>query len=48
MYGIGGAVVAVADRGSITITTAIAVNFALSFGIAVLGMVVSRGVRAAE
>jgi hypothetical protein len=48
MYGIGGAVVAVADRGSITITTAIAVNFALAFGIAVLGMVVSRGVRAAE
>ena len=48
MYGIGGAVVAVADRGGITITTAIAVNFALAFGIAVLGMVVSRGVRVAE
>ncbi len=46
MYGIGGAVVAVADRGDITLRWALAINFALSFGCAALGLVASRQVSA--
>jgi MFS family permease len=46
MYGVGGAIVAVADRGAITLQWALGVNFALSFGCAALGLAASRNVRA--
>ena len=47
MGGIGGATVAVADRGSIHISTALGINFALAFGLAMLGVVASSRIRRA-
>ena len=47
MGGLGGAVVAVADRTSFSLTGAIGTNFGLAIGCAALGFVASRGVRAA-
>lgn len=46
MYGVGGAIVAVADRGDMTLRWALGINFALSFGCAALGLLASRQVRA--
>jgi hypothetical protein len=46
MGGLGGAVVAVADRTSFSLTGAIGTNFALAIGCALVGVVASRGVRA--
>lgn len=46
MGGIGGATVAVADRTDVALTSALAVNFALAAACALLGVAVSRGVRA--
>jgi len=43
MGGIGGAVVAVADRGAIALRGAIAVNFGLAVACAAVGLVASRG-----
>lgn len=45
MGGIGGAAVAVADRGSVTISTALGVNFALALVLALVGAVASRRIR---
>ncbi len=47
MGGIGGATVAVADRGTIDISTALGINFALAFGLAMLGVVASTRIRRA-
>lgn len=47
MGGIGGATIAFADRGSIHLENALLINFALAAGLAIIGIVVSRGVRAA-
>jgi hypothetical protein len=44
MGGVGGATVAVADRTSWPLTNALFTNFALAAAIAVLGLIVSRGV----
>jgi hypothetical protein len=46
MGGLGGAVVAIADRTSFSLTAAIGTNFALAIGCALVGLVASRGVRA--
>lgn len=48
MGGIGGAMVAIADRTEWSITSAIATNFAIAGCLAVLGMVASRNIRAAR
>ncbi|MCU1360227.1 MAG: arabinose efflux permease family protein [Ilumatobacteraceae bacterium] len=45
MGGIGGATVAIADRTSLGLRTAIGINFSLAIGCAVLGLIASRGVR---
>jgi MFS family permease len=45
MGGIGGATVAVADRTSLDLRAALAVNFGLAIGCAVLGLIASRGIR---
>ncbi|MEN9646607.1 MAG: hypothetical protein RL238_3276 [Actinomycetota bacterium] len=47
MGGIGGATVAVADRGSLDISTALGINFAMAFGLAMLGILASRRIRRA-
>jgi hypothetical protein len=47
MGGIGGATVAVADRGSIDITTALGINFAMAFALALVGVFASRRIRRA-
>ena len=47
MGGIGGATVAVADRTSMSIGTAIGINFALAFAVAMVGVIVSRRIRPA-
>lgn len=47
MGGVGGATVAVADRGSIDITTALGLNFAIAFALAMLGVLASRRIRRA-
>jgi MFS family permease len=47
MGGVGGAVVAFADRSSFALRDAIAVCFGLAFACALLGVMASRGVRAA-
>ncbi|HTH06553.1 MAG TPA: MFS transporter [Ilumatobacteraceae bacterium] len=48
MGGIGGAMVAVADRGAWSITSAIATIFAIAAGLSVLGTVASRNIRPAR
>lgn len=45
MGGIGGATIAVADRTDLSLTSALATNFALAGACALLGLVASRGVR---
>lgn len=45
MGGIGGASVAVADRGTIAIPTALGINFALAFMLGAVGLVASRRIR---
>jgi hypothetical protein len=45
--GLGGAAVAVADRGSVSIEGALAATFAISIVAAVAGVVVSRRIRTA-
>ena len=47
MGGIGGATVAMADRTSWPLTSALATNFALAIGLALLGMIAARRVRPA-
>lgn len=47
MGGVGGAVIAVADRTDLSISAAIGVNFALAATLAVLGVFVSRRIRPA-
>ncbi len=47
MGGVGGATVAVADRGTIHISTALGINFALAFGLAMLGVLASGRIRRA-
>lgn len=44
---LGGASVAAADRGSLTITAAIATNFGVAIALAVVGVLVSRRIRTA-
>ena len=48
MYGVGGAMVAVADRTSLTLTAALAINFGLAAACAIAGIVASRGIRTAS
>ena len=48
MGGIGGATVAVADRTDMALSSALGVNFALAGACALVGVVISRGVRAAS
>ncbi|MFZ9628100.1 MAG: MFS transporter [Ilumatobacteraceae bacterium] len=47
MGGVGGATVAIADRGSIGIQSAIGTNFAIAIVLALLGIAVSRRIRPA-
>jgi MFS family permease len=47
MGGIGGATVALADRTSWPLTSALSLNFALAAGLAIVGILASRNVRAA-
>jgi len=47
MGGVGGAVVAFADRSAFALSSAIGVCFAMAIGCALVGIVASRGVRAA-
>lgn len=47
MGGIGGASVAIADRTSWSLTSALGTNFAIAAGLACLGLLASRGIRAA-
>lgn len=48
MGGIGGAIVAVADRTSFSLTAAIGTSFALAIGCAMVGAIVARGVQPAS
>lgn len=48
MGGVGGAVVAVADRRSLPVEGAIGINFALAFALAIVGVLVSRRIHAAR
>ncbi|MEI6497147.1 MAG: MFS transporter [Actinomycetota bacterium] len=48
MYGVGGAMVAVADRTALTLTAALAINFGLAAACAIAGIVASRGIRTAS
>ena len=48
MYGVGGAMVAVADRTALTLTAALAINFGLAATCAIAGIVASRGIRTAS
>jgi MFS family permease len=48
MGGIGGATVAMADRSSISISTALGINFAIAFGLGVLGTLAARRVSSAR
>jgi MFS family permease len=48
MGGLGGAMVALADRTSLQLTTALAANFTLAAVLACVGMFASRGVRRAD
>lgn len=45
MGGVGGATIAIADRTSLGLRTAIGLNFSLAIGCALIGLVASRGVR---
>jgi MFS family permease len=45
MYGVGGAMVAIADRGGLTLRSALIINFVLSGICGIAGMRASRGVR---
>ncbi len=47
MGGIGGATVAAADRTSMSISTALGINFAIAFGVAMVGVAVSHRIRSA-
>ncbi|MFZ4717880.1 MAG: MFS transporter [Ilumatobacteraceae bacterium] len=46
MGGVGGATVAVADRTSMSISTALGINFAMAFGLAIVGVVAASRIRA--
>jgi len=45
MGGLGGASVAVADRGDWTLRTALIVNFSVALGLAMLGLLLARRIR---